>query len=332
MDSAVKRFEPLWGSWQVEEFLGEGSFGKVWRVTDGIKHAAVKEIIIPRSKDTLAGARAEGLDMEGAKRYFEETAKATLTEARLMQEHSECPYIVRFEEAQLQKLEQENEFGWVIFIRMEELQSFKEMVTVGTLTVPDVLKLGTDICKALEKCEQAGVVHRDIKPDNLFYSKSEHRYKLGDFGIAHYLARPTQGKGRAGTLTHMSPEIYSGAEFTAAGDRYALGMILYRLLNDNRIPFLPQYPEPFTPAMRDEAMVKRLKGAEIGPPRTAALADRSAQEMSGLGVTVDEKSRKQAEMLGRIAQRAISADPGKRFASAGEFREALDQLCNGMVF
>lgn len=326
MDSAVKRFEPLWGSWRSEKFLGEGSFGKVWRVTDGMRHAAVKEIIIPRSKDTLAGARAEGLDIEGAKRYFEASAKATLTEVRLMQELSDCPCIVRFEEAQMQELAQENEFGWAIFIRMEELQPFKEMVTEGALTVADVLRLGIDICRALEKCEQAGIVHRDIKPDNLFYSRTECRFKLGDFGIAHYLSRPTQGKGRAGTLTHMSPEIYSGAEFTSAGDRYALGMILYRLLNDNRIPFLPLYPEPFTPAMRDEAMVKRLRGAEVGQPRVITMADHAAEEMSGLGVVVDEGSRKQAVQLGRIAQRAISANPEQRFACAAEFREALETI------
>lgn len=324
MESAVREAEPLWGKWQVEKFLGEGSFGKVWRVSDGTRYAAVKEIIIPRSKDTLEGARAEGLDIDGARQYFEAAAKATLAEAQLMQELSDCPGIVRFEEAQIQELKQENEFGWVIFIRMEELIPFKEMVMKGAVTVAEVRKLGIDICMALEKCEQAGIVHRDIKPDNLFYSQSENRFKLGDFGIAHYLSRPTQGKGRAGTLTHMSPEIYRGAEFTSAGDRYALGMVLYRLLNDNRIPFLPRYPEPFTPAMRDEAMVKRLRGAEVGPPKVVMLAERSAQEMSGLGVTVDENSRKQAEKLGYIAQRAISANPEKRFTSAGEFREALE--------
>ena len=63
-DNGVRRFEPLWGTWRIEAFLGEGSYGRVWKIsrTEGgrTEERAVKEIRIPSSGGMLGGARAEG--------------------------------------------------------------------------------------------------------------------------------------------------------------------------------------------------------------------------------------------------------------------------------
>ena len=65
------------------------------------------------------------------------------------------------------------------------------------MNIYDVAKLGIDICRALEVCEEYGIVHKDIKPDNIFYSPETNTYKLGDFGISHFIKQPTEGKGKA---------------------------------------------------------------------------------------------------------------------------------------
>ncbi len=326
-DNGVRRFEPLWGTWRIEAFLGEGSYGRVWKIsrTEGgrTEERAVKEIRIPSSGGMLGGARAEGMDADGARFYFQGVLQSTLEEVRMMRELSDCGQIVRFEDCLVRELDREGEFGWVVFLRIELLQTFRERMMEETMTVRDVARLGIHICRALEACARQGIVHRDIKPDNLFYCAAADTYKLGDFGIAHHLARPTAGKGRAGTLSHMCPEVYRGEPFTEGADLYALGIILYRLLNDNRIPLLPPYPEPFTPACRDEALIRRLRGEEPGLPR---LADENICSGRGIGVRVKETERSAVEELGRIAQKAIAARPEDRFSSAKALREALEAL------
>lgn len=325
MEELIHRFEPLWGEWTVEEPLGAGSFGTVWKVrraTDG-RRAAVKQVVVPFVKGDLRTAYAEGLTVEGAKHYFRTLMEETKKEVDLMRDLAQCKEVVRFEDHQVIPLDREGEFGWAILIRMELLVPFKTRLLGTGLDVRDVARLGIDLSRALEACRAHGIVHRDIKPDNLFYAPETGDYKLGDFGVAHYLERPTEGKGRAGTLTHMPPEVYQGAPFGTGADLYALGMILYRLLNDNRVPFLPPFPEPFTPVERDRALVRRLRGADIPPPSIVDYAAHMETLETGLGARFDEHTRAVAMALGEIAQKAIAAKPEERFASPSELREAI---------
>lgn len=327
MDKLIRRFEPLWGEWAVEHTLGAGSFGTVWKIRhikDG-RCAAAKAVVIPFVNGDLRTAYSEGLTVEGAKVYFRSLMEETKKEVDLMQALAGCEEVVHFEDHQIIPLDREGEFGWVILIRIELLTPFKSRLLETGLDVRDVARLGMDISRALEACRARGIVHRDIKPDNLFYSPETGGYKLGDFGVAHYLERPTEGNGRAGTLTHMPPEVYQGAPFTMGADLYALGMILYRLLNDNRIPLLPPFPQPFTPAERDRALNQRLRGAKIGPPSIVGYAAHSHEIKTGFGARFDEDSRSIVLALGKIAQRAIAADPKERFQSPMELRQAIEQ-------
>ena len=328
MEQLIGRFEPLWGEWSVEGPLGAGSFGTVWKIRrsrDG-RCAAAKAVVVPFVNGDLRTAYSEGLTVEGAKVYFRSLMQETKKEVDLMQALSGCAEVVRFEDCQVIPLDRQGDFGWVILIRMELLTPFKSKLLNGGMTVWDVARLGIDISRALEACRALGIVHRDIKPDNLFYCPQTGGYKLGDFGVAHYLERPTEGKGKAGTLTHMPPEVYQGAPFTTGADLYALGMILYRLLNDNRVPLLPPFPQPFTPAQRDRALVQRLRGAAIGPPSIVGYAARPHTLEAGLGARFDEAGRSLAAALGKAAQKAIAANPAQRFASPGELRQAIERI------
>lgn len=319
MTEPIFRFQPLWGNWSVERLLGVGSFGKVWEVSQGTRRAAVKEIVVPPIGTDLRDAQMQGLDSDGAKEYFHSAMEAMLDEIYLMKALAECENIVQIKDFLVGELDGQGEFGWVILILMERLIPFQTCWREG-LSVQDVARLGIDLSNALESCCYKGILHRDVKPDNVFFDSESGNYKLGDFGVSHYLARPTAGKGRAGTLTHMSPEVYQGAPFTAASDLYALGMMLYYLLNDNRIPLLPLYPKPYTPLDRDQALVRRLHGEEINTPSIVRYAYESGILLTGLGARFDERSRGFAAILGKIAQKAIAATPEARFTSAADLR------------
>lgn len=108
---------------------------------------------------------------------------------------------------------------------------------VSPMNGPAVRRLALDVLGGLEIAHQRGVIHRDVKPANIFFD-ARGTAKLGDFGVAHLLdLGQTQTGGLIGTLAYMSPEQITGADLTIAADLYALGVTLYQTLT-GRLPFL----------------------------------------------------------------------------------------------
>lgn len=105
------------------------------------------------------------------------------------------------------------------------------------LAEPRVRRMALDILAGLELAHRRNIVHRDIKPPNIFFD-ARGTAKLGDFGVAHLLdLGATQTGGLIGTLAYMSPEQITGAPLTFAADLYALGVTLYQALT-GRLPFV----------------------------------------------------------------------------------------------
>ena len=120
------------------------------------------------------------------------------------------------------------------FIAMEyvEGETLAELVARrGPLPVTDAAKLGTQMCAGLAAAHAAGLVHRDVKPQNLLLG-SDGTLKLGDFGIAagHEGTRLTLAGTVLGTAGYLAPEQARGEQVTAAADIYAVGAVLYELL------------------------------------------------------------------------------------------------------
>jgi serine/threonine protein kinase len=328
MKEFYKYFVPIWDGYEVGKFLGSGSYGDVWELNKIGSNNSVAEVIkqIQVPPETAGGideALLQGLDIEGAKYYYQGMKQRALDEVNMMRTLLDYPNIVHFYDHKIYNLtENEGEYGWILFIRMERLQSFKDKLKRDGITVEEIVHLGIDLCSALEACQNKGIIHRDIKPENIFYSKEKKIFKLGDFGISCYLSRPTEVKGLAGTLTHMSPEIYNGGEYTYMGDLYAVGMVLYKLLNDNRIPFLNEYPEPYSPNMRDNALQRRLKGEEIELPSIV----HNYNSVNHPSLKIDSKSERNVMSLAEIVTKSISSKPDKRYKTARELKEELIKL------
>lgn len=318
-------YPDLWRGYEVGELLGSGSFGDVYALKEiDSSHSpteAFKEVLIPpTSAGGLEEAFFQGLDIEGAKYYYEGMKKKALDEANIMKHFSDCPNIVQFKDYQIKELPLDSDlFGWVLFVRMELLQPFKDKFFLEGMTLRETIKLGINLCTALEACHARNILHRDIKPENIFYSPVTKTFKLGDFGIACYMSRLTEEKGLAGTLTHMAPEIYQGKPFDYEADLYAVGMILYKLLNENRIPFLPDYPEKYSPVMRNQAIRRRLEGEEVLLPSIVRNRKGSSRFLTG----TEECSERMREQIAQIAYKAIAAKRTERYRSAAELKSAL---------
>jgi len=110
----------------------------------------------------------------------------------------------------------------------------------GRLPIPVTLTIGKQLCRALEVAHEQGIIHRDIKPQNIVVEPSGF-LKVMDFGIAR-LANPPQGKGLTqegasiGTPDYMSPEQLLGMELDARSDLYAAGVVLFECVA-GRVPF-----------------------------------------------------------------------------------------------
>ena len=191
---AIERLREIWPEWEVREMIGEGAFGKVYKAEHeehGVSvYAAIKEISIPQSRAEIDSLRAEGLSEEDTRTYYENVVNDFVNEIRLMHSLKGIQNIVGVEDFRV--AEKAGEIGWDIFIRMELLTPFTAYISRTEMTEAECIRLGTDICTALEICQKSNIIHRDIKPENIFVNDYGF-YKLGDFGIARRMEQFTAG-------------------------------------------------------------------------------------------------------------------------------------------
>ena len=302
-----KRYEPFFGSWHIKRFIGAGSYGKVFEIErrdfDMVFTGALKAITIPADKSEYEQVLEAGMDREGASTYFRDYVQELNREIALMSRLKGHSNIVSYEDHQI--IPHEDGIGWDILIRMELLRPINDALRQNkSFTRAEVIRLGTDLCRALEVCGQYNIIHRDIKPANIFISDTGD-YKLGDFGVARIASASTGASTRAGTVNYMAPEVFRGEKYTANVDIYSLGLVMYQLLNANRMPFYPPYPQPLTALAKERAHDRRLAGEPLPDPVNASgpLAD--------------------------ILRKACAPVPADRFASPTEMRLALEAVLRG---
>ncbi|MCR5789342.1 MAG: protein kinase [Lachnospiraceae bacterium] len=295
----------VWPEWEIVRQLGRGSYGVVYeavRIEHGVEsRAAVKIITIPQDESELQSLRAEGLSEDDTRKYLEGIVNDFVGEIQLMESFKGVQNIVSVEDYKV--VEQTEQIGFKIYIRMELLTPFNSVISEKAMTEPEVIKLGTDICTALELCAKKKVIHRDIKPENIFVNQFGD-YKLGDFGIARKLENVTGGMSQKGTYNYMAPEVEKGTQYDGGVDLYSLGLVLYRFLNHNLLPFLS--PEnQLNPNERMAAVRRRLDGEALPAPSGASPA------------------------MAAVILKACSFDPALRYQGATEMKNALQGVLSG---
>ena len=290
-------------NWKLIRPIGEGSFGRVFEAQredfGRIYKAALKIITIPQNKSEIQSILADGMDEDSATTYFRSFVEELVDEFSLMAQLKGNSNIVSYEDHKV--IQHTVGIGWDIIIRMELLTPLLQYASGRTMHRKDIMKLGMDICRALELCQKYNIVHRDIKPENIFVSDNGD-FKLGDFGIARTVEKTTSGLSKKGTYTYMAPEVYRGEAYGSSVDIYSLGIVLYRILNNNRAPFFPDYPITITHRDRESALAKRIGGVQFPIPKNA-----------------DGR-------LAEIVMKACAYNPKFRFSSPMQMREELEAI------
>lgn len=199
----------LMDRYRLEEVLGEGGMGVVYQASD---------LLLQRQVAVKVLSRADP-DSEGQARL--------LAEARAVAKLNH-PNIVAIHDA--------GEYDKVPFVVMELVQG----LTLRQAERPDLddaLKMARDICAALDHAHQHGIIHRDVKPENVVLTQSQ-VVKLMDFGLAYDPSRSRlTGAGvLMGTMAYLAPELILGQPASAQSDLYALGVMLYEMIA-GRPPF-----------------------------------------------------------------------------------------------
>jgi len=297
-----ERLKGIWPQWHLIEEIGRGSYGTVYKAVreeHGVKaYSAIKIISIPQKEAEKQSLLADGLDDIAARKYFENIVENTVGEIKVLESMKGNSNIVSIEDYMV--ITEQGKIGWDIFIRMELLTSYLDYIADKRPDETMAIKLGTDICSALDLCAKKNIVHRDVKPENIFISQFGD-FKIGDFGIARELAMINSSLTISGTQNYIAPEVRS-MHYDATVDIYSLGLVLYKMLNNNRLPFVDPHAQLVNPNDYHAALERRFSGEEIPDPINAS------------------------PVFAKVIRRACAFDPEKRYQSALAFRNALDTI------
>jgi serine/threonine protein kinase/tetratricopeptide (TPR) repeat protein len=185
------------------------------------------------------------------------------------------------------------------YVRGEDLRS--SIKRFGQLPLGKSISIAKQICEGLSEAHRLGVVHRDMKSNNIMIDK-EGNVRIMDFGIARSLeAKGITGAGvMIGTPEYMSPEQVDGKEVDQRSDIYSLGVILYEMVT-GRVPF--EGDTPFTIGMKH-------KGETPENPKK-------------LNTQISDD-------LNRLILRCLEKEKDKRYQSAGEVRSELANIEKGI--
>ncbi len=273
------------GPYEIQAPLGAGGMGEVWRARDTRlgREVAVKVLPEEVSGDPRALARFES----------EARAVAALSHPNILALHDV------------------GKEGAVSFVVTELLEgeTLREALAKGPLPVKKALDVGLQVAEGLAAAHGKGIVHRDVKPENVFLTKDGHA-KLLDFGMArHDVTRHDPSDTRSptlaavsekgvvlGTVAYMSPEQARGETVDFRSDQFSLGTVLYEMLTGKR-PFVrDSAAETMTAIIREEPEPLTKLDPKLPAP------------------------------LGWVVQQCLSKDPEERYSSTRDLAKELQKL------
>jgi tetratricopeptide (TPR) repeat protein len=278
-----------WGPFELLERVGRGSFGEVFRAWDpSLQREVGLKILLPRATDE---------DLQYEELLREARALAAVRHTNILPIYGVDRH--------------DGRVGfWTDFVHGKTLAALVR--EQGAFGYREAALIGLDVTKALSAVHRAGLVHRDIKAENVMREEGG-RILLMDFGLSSLTTREQE---LAGTPRYMAPELFRGAEASVATEIYAVGVLLFFLVTGH-------YPESSLPS----AAKPQATGDEPTSAASVLLTSgRAAQRAaSGAGFSLLDHRPDLPESFARVIEKAIDPDPAKRFGSAGALSSALSE-------
>jgi serine/threonine-protein kinase len=273
-----------WGPLELREKLGEGAFGEVYRAWD------------PR------------LEREVALKLLKADSAQVLREGRLLA-RLRHPHVVTVHGAEVH---QGRTGLWMELIRGRSLEQL--LREGGPLGAREAALVGIDLCRALAAVHGAGVLHRDVKAENVLREEGG-RILLTDFGAGLDLRTEDAERERSisGTPFYMAPELLTGASASERSDLYALGVLLYRLVTGSFPLEAKTWRELRDKHARRQATLLRDRRSDLPEGFVAALERATASDPADRFATAGQMEQALATALGAASTPAPSAPAGKKW-------------------
>ena len=274
-DRQARLQRALGKDYRVNFLIGSGGFAEVWSVEDlKLRREVAVKVLLP--------------DLSASSDFVERFKREAQASARLRHPNILPIYAVGEGEG----------LAYFTMPRVKGDSLFALLQKEGRLTLGEAVRIACDAASALQEAHEAGLIHRDVKPENIMLEGGHRRVLLMDFGIAKSLhgddVSRTQTGIVMGTPRYMSPEQAIGERtMDARSDLYSLGIVLFEMLT-GQLPFEGQNAQ--------ELIAVRL----LQPPRTIRAVDHTLPE------SVDV-----------VVAKALVRDPATRWQTAEEFRDAL---------
>lgn len=291
----LKLISPLLSNMEVVQCISTRGGTSVYtmRSTKSGQIYILKHISVPESQtqvDALiyTGAAASA---EEAQKYYEQVVADYQKELETLESLSSSPNLAAYRSYQIEP--KEDAVGYDVYLLAEQRKTLVEYLNDNAMTQLTAVNLGMDLCNALVDLRAAGLIHRDVKPSNIYLNAQGH-FVLGDLGIAKidelkYCSMPEHM-----LSSYSAPELFElVGTIDPTTDIYSTGLILYRIFNGNHGPF---EDEKTTPRAADKL---RVTGEALPAPMYADYE------------------------MAEIILKACAFKPEDRYKTPDEFRQAL---------
>lgn len=279
------------GAYEIRSKIGEGGMGEVYRARDEKLNRDVAIKVLPAAFSS---------DAERLRRFEQEAQTAgTLNHPNILviyhiETHDGSPYIVS---------------------ELLEGQTLRERLNGTLLSQRKALDLGLQVVRGLAAAHEKGVVHRDIKPDNIFIT-NDGRVKILDFGLAKLSAETFNGESQTevatrkvktdpgtvmGTIGYMSPEQLRGQNADARSDIFSFGAVFYEMLSGTRAFYRNSTAETISAILKED------------PPDLSTT------------------NKMVSPLLERVINRCLEKNPEQRFQSTRDLGFAIEALSGAAI-
>lgn len=253
----IKKILPEWTlSYTLSEKRGEKLYQAERTLGETVKYSTIRIVNIPADKDEAEKLSARFTNEEDYRRYISDCVRQKKAELQLLRTLSEKPGIVSLRESY--DVSNNDETGYILIARYDYIEPLERYIRSNGFTVGNTIRMGVDICRGLEVLRNNKIVHGNIRPENI-YINSLGRFRLGGFDIDLIRNVKRLPKKTISALRYISPEMCLGEKRDYRSDIYALGMVLYSMLNGGKLPFEDEYGQ-------DRALKMRLLGEALPRP------------------------------------------------------------------
>ena len=206
----------------------------------------------------------------------------------------------------------ENGIHYIVMEYVEGITLKTYIEKKGQLNYKETLSIAIQVSRGIQAAHAKHIIHRDIKPANIMVSPKGY-FKLGDFGVARQQISGTMTV--IGSYDFMAPEVYKGMPYDQTADIYSLGMVLYYLANDFKLPF-----------SEIQSSIDRINRRMNGDTEWDWK-----QKLSSWGIATNIKQKMSEEILYDTVMTACANDPKARYQSATAMKRNLmicmDKIC-----